>query len=141
MAYQEGQRLQGSDGKTYRVVNGVPREEGAAMPAAPQQAAPAMPQAAPQAPAPQMRPPAFIPGIPKPEKPRDPPSGYNWGQNGELIPITGGPEDPNAPQNQPKGANGGQPTVDERKIATLLTRIAGGASDIQATTHDDPAAA
>lgn len=90
MAYQEGQRLQGSDGKIYVVQGGVPREDmGASTPA-------------PAAPA---GPPAFIPGVPKQEKPKtyEPPSGYTGGPGG-LSPIPGGPADPNAPQNQPKPA-------------------------------------
>lgn len=44
--------------------------------------------------------PGVVQGRPKPEKPRDPPSGYNWGPNGELVPIPGGPAD--------KGSGGDQ---------------------------------
>lgn len=76
MAYTEGQRLQGSDGKIYVVHQGVPHEEA---PAAPAQAGP----------------PAFIPGVPKaapPPKPFEPPSGYQ-GTPDHLAPIPGGPAD------------------------------------------------
>lgn len=87
MQYQEGQRLRGSDGKDYVVVGGVPRQA----PSANAPSAPNTPAAAPAG----NSPPAFIPGRPKPEKPRDPPSGYNWGPGGDLIPIPGGPADDN----------------------------------------------
>lgn len=69
--YQEGQRLQGSDGKTYRVVGGVPRLENAA----PQASAPDAP--APQASAPgRTAPPANIPGRPRAPAQPTPPSQF-----------------------------------------------------------------
>lgn len=72
----------------------------------------------------------ILPG--KPEKPREAPSGYRW-VNGNLEPIPGGPADPNAPK--PTDA---KPTEAQQKTLTLLTRIAGGASDIQKTLAADP---
>lgn len=74
----------------------------------------------------------ILPG--KPEKPREAPSGYRW-VNGNLEPIPGGPADPNAP----KPADS-KPTEAQQKTLTLLTRIAGGASDIQKTLALDPEA-
>lgn len=74
----------------------------------------------------------ILPG--KPEKPREAPSGYRW-LNGNLEPIPGGPADPNAP----KPADS-KPTEAQQKTLTLLTRIAGGASDIQKTLALDPEA-
>lgn len=74
----------------------------------------------------------ILPG--KPDKPREAPSGYRW-VNGNLEPIPGGPADPNAPK--PSDA---KPTEAQQKTLTLLTRIAGGASDIQKTLAIDPEA-
>lgn len=74
----------------------------------------------------------ILPG--KPDKPREAPSGYRW-VNGNLEPIPGGPADPNAPK--PTDA---KPTEAQQKTLTLLTRIAGGASDIQKTLAIDPEA-
>lgn len=73
--------------------------------------------------------------IPKaPDKPREAPSGYRW-VNGNLEPIPGGPADPNAPKTSDT-----KPTESQQKTLTLLTRIAGGTSDIQKTLAIDPEA-
>lgn len=73
--------------------------------------------------------------IPKePDKPREAPSGYRW-VNGNLEAIPGGPADPNA--SKPTDA---KPTEAQQKTLTLLTRIAGGTSDIQKTLAIDPEA-
>lgn len=72
---------------------------------------------------------------PKPEKPREAPSGYRYNAQGGLEPIPGGPADPNAPK--PDAA---KPTESQQKTLTLLTRIAGGAKDIQNTLAVDPEA-
>lgn len=73
--------------------------------------------------------------IPKaPDKPREAPSGYRW-VNGNLEAIPGGPADPNAPK--PTDA---KPTEAQQKTLTLLTRIAGGTSDIQKALALDPEA-
>lgn len=112
-----------------------------------------------KAPAPAMATPGFIPGTPKPEKPREAPSGYTY-NGGALVPIPGGPADPNVkppPSGYMYDAAGGlkpipggpadstSPTADateaQSKIATLTTRIAGGLSDITGVLKDAPDAA
>ena len=70
---------------------------------------------------------------PKPEKPKEAPSGYRYNAQGNLEVIPGGPADPNAPK--PGDA---KPTEAQQKTLTLLTRIAGGAKDIQNTLAVDP---
>lgn len=55
---------------------------------------------------------------PEPEKPRDPPSGYNWGPNGSLVAIPGGPADPNA---KPPAADKA-PGVEQSKASGYLLR-------------------
>lgn len=56
---------------------------------------------------------------PAPARP-SPPSGYQWGPNGELIPVRGGPADPN----RPATASESKPTESERTAAFLATRVA-----------------
>ena len=63
--------------------------------------------------------------IPKePEKPREAPAGFIYNAAGNLEFIPGGPADPAVKQDT-------KPTEGDKKIFTLLTRIAGGSNDIQ----------
>lgn len=74
--------------------------------------------------------------IPKaPEKPKEAPSGYRYNAQGNLEIIPGGPADPNAPK-----PGDSKPTESQQKTLTLLTRIAGGQSDIEKTLAVDPTA-
>lgn len=123
MAYQEGQRLQGSDGKTYVVQGGVPREEAASLPAVP-------------------RAPGVIPGRPDPYKQ----ASEQRSQAGEIRAQEDQEfqrrkfeiEQDRADRAEEKASGG---SADEKRIATLLTRIAGGAHDIQGLTEASPDAA
>lgn len=64
-----------------------------------------------------------------------PPSGYRWGPDGEsLIPIPGGPAD------KAQGG-GGNVSEGERKAATLLRRMEGSQSQLQAALKADPKSA
>lgn len=72
---------------------------------------------------------------PKPEKPREAPSGYRYSDGGNLEIIPGGPADPNAPK-----PGDLKPTEAQSKTLTLLTRIAGGANDIKNTLAINPEA-
>jgi hypothetical protein len=57
-------------------------------------------------------------GTPRPEKPKDPPSGYRWGPNGTLEPIPGGPADkPDA-----NGTNDGLLNVSQAQTAGFYQR-------------------
>ena len=60
----------------------------------------------------------------KPEKPREAPSGYRYSDGGNLEIIPGGPADPEVKQDT-------KPSESQNKIFQLLTRISGGANDIQ----------
>lgn len=70
-----------------------------------------------------------------PEKPREAPSGYRYGPTGTLEFIPGGPADPTAPR---PGSD--KPTEGQQKTLQLLTRIAGGARNIQDALDIDPEA-
>lgn len=106
--------------------------------------APAAPVAAPQAAAPvapqQSRPPAFIPGTPRPAPaPTELQLGDQARQDAKEERSRLAWEATHNPDGTPK-TDVGAGTVDERKIATLLTRIAGGANDIQSIAQTDPEA-
>lgn len=87
----------------------------------------------PSLPAAQIKP--IIAAPVKPEKGESAPSGYRYNAAGVLEPIPGGPADPNAPK---PGAE--KPTEAQGKVLTLLTRVAGGASDIQSALKAEPEA-
>ena len=72
---------------------------------------------------------------PKPEKPREAPSGYRYNASGNVEFIPGGPADPSIEK-----PGDTKPTEGDKKILTLLTRIAGGASDIQNALTINPEA-
>ena len=77
-----------------------------------------------------------IPAAPeKPEKAKEPPSGYRFNAQGGLEFIPGGPADPNAPKSGDL-----KPTESQSKTLQLLTRIAGGANDIKNTLAINPEA-
>lgn len=87
----------------------------------------------PSLPAAQIKP--IIAAPVKPEKGESAPSGYRYNAAGVLEPIPGGPADPNAPK---PGAE--KPTEAQGKVLTLLTRVAGGTSDIQNALKAEPEA-
>jgi hypothetical protein len=60
----------------------------------------------------------------KPEKPREAPTGYRYNAAGNVEFIPGGPADPEVKQDT-------KPSEAQNKIFQLLTRISGGANDIQ----------
>jgi hypothetical protein len=63
--------------------------------------------------------------IPKePEKPKEAPAGYRYNAEGNVEFIPGGPADPAVKQDV-------NPSEGDKKVLQLLTRIAGGATDIQ----------
>ena len=76
----------------------------------------------------------YVPPAPeKPEKPEKAPSGFQFTEEGTLEFIPGGPADPEVKQDA-------KPTESQGKVFTLLSRIAGGAKDIQNTIAVDPEA-
>jgi hypothetical protein len=76
----------------------------------------------------------YVPPAPeKPEKPEKAPSGFKFTEEGTLEFIPGGPADPDVKQDA-------KPTESQGKVFTLLSRIAGGAKDIQNTIATDPEA-
>lgn len=76
----------------------------------------------------------YVPPAPeKPEKPEKAPSGFKFTEEGTLEFIPGGPADPEVKQDA-------KPTESQGKVFTLLSRIAGGAKDIQNTIAKDPEA-
>jgi hypothetical protein len=76
----------------------------------------------------------YVPPAPeKPEKPEKAPSGFKFTEEGTLEFIPGGPADPEVKQDA-------KPTESQGKVFTLLSRIAGGAKDIQNTIAVDPEA-
>lgn len=63
--------------------------------------------------------------IPKePEKPKEAPAGYRYNAAGNVEFIPGGPADPDVKKDV-------SPSEGDKKVLQLLTRIAGGATDIQ----------
>lgn len=76
----------------------------------------------------------YVPPAPeKPEKPEKAPSGFKFTEQGTLEFIPGGPADPNVKA-------GAKPTEAQSKVLTLLSRIAGGANDIQNVIATEPEA-
>jgi hypothetical protein len=66
----------------------------------------------------------IIPAKPeKPDKPREAPSGYRYNAAGNVEFIPGGPADPDVKKDT-------NPSEGDKKVLQLLTRIAGGSSDI-----------
>lgn len=76
----------------------------------------------------------YVPPAPeKPEKPEKAPSGFKFTEEGTLEFIPGGPADPDVKA-------GAKPTEAQSKVLTLLSRIAGGANDIQNVIATEPEA-
>jgi hypothetical protein len=76
----------------------------------------------------------YVPPAPeKPEKPEKAPSGFKFTEEGTLEFIPGGPADPEVKQDA-------KPTEAQSKVLTLLSRIAGGANDIQNVIATEPEA-
>jgi hypothetical protein len=76
----------------------------------------------------------YVPPAPeKPEKPEKAPSGFKFTEEGTLEFIPGGPADPDVKQDA-------KPTEAQSKVLTLLSRIAGGANDIQNVISTEPEA-
>ena len=74
----------------------------------------------------------YVPPAPeKPEKPEKAPSGFKFTEEGTLEFIPGGPADPDVKA-------GAKPTEAQSKVLTLLSRIAGGANDIQNVIATEP---
>lgn len=67
---------------------------------------------------------AMVVGTPRPPKPKDPPSGYRWGASGELVPIPGGPADP-----QSKPEKNDPPSGYRWGAGGALVAIPGGPAD------------
>jgi hypothetical protein len=76
----------------------------------------------------------YVPPAPeKPEKPEKAPSGFKFTEEGTLEFIPGGPADPEVKADA-------KPTEAQSKVLTLLSRIAGGANDIQNVIATEPEA-
>jgi len=76
----------------------------------------------------------YVPPAPeKPEKPEKAPSGFKFTEEGTLEFIPGGPADPEVKRDA-------KPTEAQSKVLTLLSRIAGGANDIQNVIATEPEA-
>lgn len=72
--------------------------------------------------------------IPKePEKPKEAPAGYRYNAAGNVEFIPGGPADPDVKKDV-------SPSEGDKKVLQLLTRIAGGATDIQNALLTNPEA-
>jgi hypothetical protein len=68
-----------------------------------------------------------------PEKPKEAPSGYRYNAEGNVEFIPGGPADPSVKKDT-------NPSEGDKKVLQLLTRIAGGATDIQNALLTNPEA-
>jgi hypothetical protein len=89
--------------------------------------------------------PGVIYGPPETPKPKDPPSGYTFDGAGGLVPIPGGPADPNRPggeldPNKPGGKGDPKPTEAERTASFLSTNLYGATAQMQSVLKTDPEA-